>query len=82
MRLQRPFAAEEQRPRLVAWRFHRRRKILPRVTLNLGKRRPRVSLGRRGGRVSVGKRETTATLSLIGTGLAYGWHRKRRSRKW
>jgi hypothetical protein len=60
----------------------RQRKILPRVTLNLGTRLSSVGVGRRGARVSAGKRETTATLSLIGTGLAYGWHRKRRSRKW
>ncbi|MGH2995747.1 MAG: DUF4236 domain-containing protein [Gaiellaceae bacterium] len=62
----------------MGWRFQRRRKILPGVTLNLGKRGPGVSVGPRGARVSAGPRGLTATLSLLGTGLAYIWRRNRR----
>lgn len=58
-------------------RFQRRRKVLPGVNLNLGKRGVGVSVGRRGARVSAGRRGLTGTLSLIGTGLAYIWRRKR-----
>jgi hypothetical protein len=62
---------------LVAWRFQRRKKLLPGVTLNLGKRGPSVSVGPRGARLTAGRRSLTATLSLLGTGLAYVWRRRR-----
>jgi hypothetical protein len=64
----------------VGWRFQRRRKLLPGLTLNVGKRGVGLSAGRRGARVSMGRRGTTATLSLLGTGLAYVWRRSRRHR--
>jgi hypothetical protein len=63
----------------MGWRFQRRKKLLPGVTLNVGKRGGGVSVGRRGARVSASGRGLTATLSLIGTGLAYVWRRKRRA---
>jgi hypothetical protein len=62
----------------VGWRFQRRKKLLPGVTLNVGRRGPGVSVGPRGARVSAGQRGVTASLSLLGTGLAYAWRRKRR----
>jgi hypothetical protein len=62
----------------VGWRFQRRKKLLPGVTLNVGKRGPGVSIGPRGARVSAGRRGMTASLSLLGTGLAYVWRRNRR----
>lgn len=64
----------------MAWRFQRRKKILPGVTLNLGKRGAGLSIGRRGARASAGRRGVTASLSLVGTGLGYAWRlgRKRR----
>lgn len=62
----------------MAWRFQRRRKLLPGVTLNLGKRAPSVTVGPRGARVSAGPRGLTASLSLLGTGLAYVWRRRRK----
>lgn len=62
----------------MAWRFQKRKKILPGVTLNLSKRGAGVSVGPRGARVSAGPRGLTATLSLLGTGLAYVWRRRRR----
>jgi hypothetical protein len=62
---------------LMAWRFQRRKKLLQGVTLNLGKRGPSLSAGPRGARATVGRRGLTATASLIGTGLAYVWRKKR-----
>lgn len=64
----------------MGWRFQRRKKLFPGLTLNVGKRGPSLSAGRRGARVSMGRRGTTATLSLVGTGLAYVWRRRRRGR--
>ena len=62
----------------MGWRFQRRRKLLPDVTLNVGRRGPSVSVGPRGAKLTAGRRGLTATLSLIGTGLAYVWRRRRR----
>lgn len=63
----------------MGWRFQKRRKLLPGVTGTLGKRGASVRLGRRGAGVSVGRRGLTATASLLGTGLAYVWRRRRSS---
>jgi hypothetical protein len=52
---------------------------MPGVTGTLGKRGASVRLGRRGAGVSVGRRGLTATASLLGTGLAYVWRRRRGS---
>jgi hypothetical protein len=62
----------------VGWRFQRRRKLLPGVTLNVGKRGPGLSVGPRGAKASVGPRGLGATLTLLGTGLSYVWRRRRR----
>ena len=62
----------------MGWRFQRRKKLLPGVTLNVGKRSGSLSVGRRGAKMSAGPRGVTATLSLLGTGLAYVWRRRRR----
>jgi hypothetical protein len=62
----------------VGWRFQRRRKLLPGVTLNVGKRGPGLSVGPRGAKASVGPRGLSATLTLLGTGLSYVWRRRRR----
>jgi Protein of unknown function (DUF4236) len=61
----------------VGWRFQRRRKLLPGVTLNVGKRAPGLSVGPRGAKASVGPRGLGATLTLLGTGLSYVWRRRR-----
>ena len=60
----------------MGWRFQRRRKLLPGVTLNVGKRSAGVSVGPRGAKLSAGTRTVGATLSLLGTGLAYVWRRR------
>jgi hypothetical protein len=62
----------------MGWRFQRRGKLLPGVTLDLGKRGAGLSVGRRGARVSASRRGLTATVGLVGTGLAYVWRRNRR----
>lgn len=54
--------------RCVGWRYQRRKRILPGLTLNVSKR---------GAGASVGPRGLTATLSLLGTGLAYVWRKRR-----
>jgi len=60
----------------MGWRYQRRRK-LPGVTLNVGKRGAGVSVGPRGAKMSVSPRGVTATLSLLGTGLSYVWRKRR-----
>ena len=73
-------AAETSRDtqRTMGWTFRKRKKLVPGVTLNLGKRSASVSVGPRGAKVSAGARGLSATLSLLGTGLTYVWRRKRR----
>jgi hypothetical protein len=55
----------------MGWRFRKRKRIGPGMSLNLGKRGGSLSVGRRGASVNVGRRGTTGTLSLLGTGLSY-----------
>jgi hypothetical protein len=59
------------------WRFQRRRRVAPGVTLNLSKRGAGISVGPRGAKLSAGPRGIAATLTLLGTGLSYVWRRKR-----
>jgi hypothetical protein len=62
----------------MGWRFQRRKKLLPGLTLNLGKRGASFSAGPRGAKVNVGRRGAHATVSLRGTGLSYVFRRKQR----
>ena len=62
----------------MGWRFQRRRKLFPGVTLNVGKRGAGLSVGPRGAKASVGPRGLGATLTVLGTGLSYVWRRRRR----
>jgi hypothetical protein len=48
----------------------KRKRLMPGVTLNLGKRGGSLSLGRRGASVNVGRRRQTATVSVLGNGLS------------
>jgi hypothetical protein len=52
--------------------------VFPGVRVNLGKKSASVRFGPRGAGVTAGRRGLAATLSLIGTGLAYTWRRRRR----
>ena len=61
----------------MGWRFQQRRKILPGVMLNVGKRSASVSAGPRGAKLNAGSRGVGASLSLLGTGLAYVWRKRR-----
>jgi hypothetical protein len=63
----------------MGWRFQRRKTVVPGIRLNVGRRGGSVSVGPRGARVTAGPRGLTATVSLIGTGLAYMWRRGRRA---
>jgi hypothetical protein len=62
----------------MGWRFQRRKRFLPGLTVNLGRRGPSVSVGPRGARLTAGRRGLTATVSLLGTGLAYAWRVRRK----
>lgn len=55
----------------MGWRFRRRKKIGPGMSLNLGKRGASMSFGRRGASLNVGRRGAQGTISLLGTGLSY-----------
>jgi hypothetical protein len=61
----------------MGWRFQRRKRLLPSLMVNLGKRGASVSAGPRGAKVNVGRRGAQATVSLLGTGLSYVFRRKR-----
>jgi hypothetical protein len=62
----------------MAWRFQRRKRLAPGLTLNLGKRGPSLSAVPRGAKLTAGPRGLAATLTLLGTGLSYVWRRRRR----
>jgi hypothetical protein len=62
----------------MGWRFQRRKKLFPGVSVNIGKGGASVSAGPRGARVTAGRRGLTTTLSVVGAGLAYVWRRRRR----
>lgn len=54
----------------MAWSFRKRIKILPGLTINLGKRGVSATLGRPGLSVSAGKKGTYVNAGLPGTGLS------------
>jgi len=69
----------------VAFRFWRRIRLAPGVTLNLSKSGGSLSFGPRGAKVTVGRRGVRATAGLPGTGLFYTTTlggRSRRGRRW
>jgi Protein of unknown function (DUF4236) len=66
----------------MGWRFQKRVKILPGVTLNLSKRGASVSFGERGARFTVGPKGTRETVGIPGTGISYSTVSKPGGRKW
>lgn len=62
---------------LKHWRFQRRKKLAPGLTLNVGKRGLGLSAGPRGAKVSAGRSGLGLTLTLLGTGLSYVRRRRR-----
>lgn len=61
----------------MTWRFQRRKKLAPGVTLNMSKRSLGLSVGPRGAKANVGPRGLGLTLTLLGTGLSYIKRRNR-----
>jgi hypothetical protein len=55
----------------MAFRFWRRIRLFPGVSLNLSKSGASLSLGPRGAKYTIGPRGSRATLDLPGTGLLY-----------
>ncbi len=55
----------------MGFRFFRRMKIAPGLTLNLSKSGPSLSFGTRGAKVTVGRRGVRRTVGIPGTGLFY-----------
>jgi hypothetical protein len=55
----------------MGWRFYRRVKVLPGVTLNVSKKGTSVSVGVRGAHVTVGPNGTRRTVGIPGTGISY-----------
>jgi len=55
--------------KIVGFRFYRRLRVAPGVTLNLGKRNVSLSLGGRGAHLTFGTKGNRATVGLPGTGM-------------
>lgn len=55
----------------MGWRFQKRVKIAPGVTLNVSKSGPSVSFGTRGARFSIGRKGARETVGIPGTGISY-----------
>ena len=55
----------------VGFNFRKRVKILPGVTLNIGKKGVSTSVGTRGARMTFGNGKTRTTVGLPGTGVSY-----------
>jgi hypothetical protein len=53
----------------MGFRFYRRLKIAPGLSVNLSRSGPSLSVGMRGAHVTVGKRGITRTIGLPGSGL-------------
>lgn len=53
----------------MPWRFQKRKRILPGVTLNVSRRGISTSVGPRGAKVNVGRKGIRQTASAPGTGL-------------
>ncbi len=58
----------------MGWRFYRRKKILPGVSINLSKSGASVSIGTRRAHITVGSRGTRKTVGIPGTGISYTTH--------
>lgn len=58
----------------MGFRFYRRIKLLPGITLNLSKRGISLSCGTRGANLTFGKSGVRKTVGLPGTGMNYSSH--------
>ncbi len=65
----------------MGFRFYRRIKILPGVTLNIGKKGiTGISVGKRGAHMTVGKQGVRTTIGIPGTGISYSTVSKSKGR--
>jgi hypothetical protein len=55
----------------MGFRFYRRVRIAPGLSINLSRSGPSLTMGVRGAHVTVGRRGVTKTVGLPGTGLFY-----------
>lgn len=55
----------------MSFRFQRRIKIIPGVTLNVGKRGVSTSIGRCGAHITFGQNGVRTTVGIPGTGISY-----------
>ena len=55
----------------MGFRFYRRKKLFPGITLNISKSGPSVSIGGRGARMTIGPKGTRKTIGIPGTGISY-----------
>lgn len=55
----------------MAWRFNRRVRIAPGISLNIGKTGISTTIGRRGASITIGKRGTYLNTGIPGSGLSY-----------
>ena len=55
----------------MGFRFFKRIKLLPGVTLNVGKSGPSVSVGPRGAKATIGAKGISSSLGIPGTGASY-----------
>lgn len=62
----------------MGFRFQKRIRILPGVTLNFSKSGISVSFGFPGFRYTIGSKHETMTVGLPGTGLSHSTRRRRR----
>ena len=62
----------------MGWRFYRRVRVLPGISVNVSKSGPSLTIGGRGAHVTIGKRGITRTVGIPGTGIYYtsrhGYH--------
>jgi hypothetical protein len=55
----------------MGWRFYRRIKIAPGVTINLSKQGASLSVGERGAHITFGRNGIRRTVGIPGTGVSY-----------
>jgi tetratricopeptide (TPR) repeat protein len=55
----------------MGWRFTRRIRVIPGVSINLGRSGASVSIGPRGAKVTVGRRGVRGSVGIPGTGISY-----------
>ena len=55
----------------MGFRFYRRVRLFPGVTVNLSRSGPSVSVGVRGAHLTLGRRGVTRTVGIPGTGIFY-----------